>query len=230
MDNEFVIQLVRLIAAMGAGTVIGLEREYRGSEAGLRTHILVSAAAALLMLAVAFQNSWLPPGTSIDDVRLDPTRMAQGIMTGIGFLGGGVILKAGLSIRGLTTAASVWMTASIGIMFGIGMYFAAVAALGVALAALSVFPLLSRRLPTQRYVSLRVRIVEGASLTREQIGAVITNCGVSYDHHLGYSSVGAAREFDISCRTTDPENYAKLAEQLKGLIGVEDYSIEVSGS
>ena len=124
MDNEYVLISVRLVLAMVAGSLIGLERTYHGRPAGFRTHILVCTASSLLMLLTVFSTS-LTPGIPIETMRIDPTRMAQGLMTGIGFLGAGVILREGLTIRGLTTAASIWITSAIGIMIGMGMFFAA---------------------------------------------------------------------------------------------------------
>lgn len=105
--------VIHLVGALVAGGVIGLERSFHGRPAGFRTHALVCLASSLLMLVTLYQWKWLP-GVSLDTVRTDPTRMAQGIMTGIGFLGAGVIFKEGLSVRGLTTAASIWITAAIG--------------------------------------------------------------------------------------------------------------------
>src|SRR5690606_37309086 len=110
----------QLTVALAAGGVIGLERSYHGRPAGFRTHALVCLASSLLMLVTLYQQAWLLPGVPLDSVRTDPTRMAQGIMTGIGFLGAGVIFKDNLSVRGLTTAASIWVTAAIGILIGIG--------------------------------------------------------------------------------------------------------------
>src|SRR5689334_17412209 len=112
-----------LVAALLAGAVIGTERSIRGRAAGFRTHTLVCMASSALMLVTLYELrlAALIPG---DAVRIDPTRMAQGIMTGIGFLGAGVIFKEGLTVRGLTTAASIWTTASIGILMGIGLYSA----------------------------------------------------------------------------------------------------------
>ena len=77
------------------------------------------------MLVTVYQNEWMTH-VAIDAIRTDPTRMAQGIMTGIGFLGAGVIFKEGLTVRGLTTAASIWMTASIGILVGVGFWMPAI--------------------------------------------------------------------------------------------------------
>src|SRR6185436_21028356 len=104
MAQEYFEIVFRLIAALVAGGLIGLERSYRGRAAGFRTHALVCIASSLLMLVTVFEAHWI---TTIASARvvIDPTRMAQGIMTGIGFLGAGVIVKEGLTVRGLTTAA-----------------------------------------------------------------------------------------------------------------------------
>ncbi|HEY6106440.1 MAG TPA: MgtC/SapB family protein, partial [Anaeromyxobacteraceae bacterium] len=116
--------LVHLGAALLAGGAIGMERTFHGRPAGFRTHSLVCLASSLLMMVAVYQATWFrvsDPAT----VRIDPTRMAQGIMTGIGFLGAGVIFKEGLTVRGLTTAASIWITAAIGILCGVGLWLAA---------------------------------------------------------------------------------------------------------
>src|SRR4026207_1071391 len=118
--------VLRFLAALLAGALIGYERSYHGRPAGFRTHALVCTASSLLMLVTVYEAHWVR--ATADLVRLDPTRMAQGIMTGIGFLGAGVIMKDGLSVRGLTTAASIWITAAIGILTGIGFYFPAILA------------------------------------------------------------------------------------------------------
>src|SRR5688572_14837753 len=90
------------------------------------------------MLVTVYQSDWMT-SAPLDTIRTDPTRMAQGIMTGIGFLGAGVIFKEGLTVRGLTTAASIWMTAAIGILVGIGFYFAALVGTAATLTVLAVF-------------------------------------------------------------------------------------------
>src|SRR5512143_2193375 len=125
MEREGLDILARLLVATFAGGLIGLERTYHGRPAGFRTHTLVCTASSLLMLLTVYQWELLK-GVPLETVRVDPTRMAQGIMTGIGFLGAGVIMKEGLTVRGLTTAASIWVTAAIGILVGIGFWYAAV--------------------------------------------------------------------------------------------------------
>src|SRR5256712_8949593 len=119
MGHELLVVLLRIAAALLAGALIGFERTLHGRPAGFRTHALVCLASCLLMLVTVYQAQWMVV-VPLDAIKTDPTRMAQGIMTGIGFLGAGVIFKEGLTVRGLTTAASIWMTAAIGILLGIG--------------------------------------------------------------------------------------------------------------
>ncbi|MGE3146335.1 MAG: MgtC/SapB family protein, partial [Pseudorhodoplanes sp.] len=125
MGHDEWIMVARVLAATGIGALIGFERTFHGRPAGIRTHALVCITSALLMLVTVFQQKWMTE-MSPEAIRTDPQRMAQGIMTGIGFLGAGVIFKEGLTVRGLTTAASIWVTSALGILVGIGFYFAAI--------------------------------------------------------------------------------------------------------
>src|SRR5687767_8678605 len=125
-DGVYFDIVVRLAASLVVGGVIGLERSLHGRPAGFRTHSLVCVASTVLMLLTVSQSQWMT-GLPMEAIRADPTRMAQGIMTGIGFLGAGVIVKEGASVRGLTTAASIWITSAIGILVGVGFHFAAAA-------------------------------------------------------------------------------------------------------
>ena len=111
METPYATMTAHLLAALVAGGMIGLKRSLHGRPAGFRTHALVCAASSVLMLVTRYPWQWLP-GVPLETVRTDPTRMAQGIMTGIGFLGAGVIDKAGVSIHGLTTTASMWISAA----------------------------------------------------------------------------------------------------------------------
>src|SRR5256886_13610498 len=116
--------LLRLSVDAVLGAAIGLERELREREAGLRTHLLVSLGSALFTIVSAYGfHSFLASGSSV--VRADPTRIAAQIVTGIGFLGAGAIIRHGLSVRGLTTAATPWVAAATGMAAGAGDYWAA---------------------------------------------------------------------------------------------------------
>src|SRR4026209_1159156 len=138
MSQEIVVMSIRVLGAVLIGALIGLERSFRRRPAGFRTHALVCAASSLLLLVTVYQNEWMTQ-VSMEAIRTEPTRMAQGIMTGIGFLGAGVIFKEGLTVRGLTTAASIWTTAAIGVLVGVGFYLAAVLGAVAVLLILSVF-------------------------------------------------------------------------------------------
>ena len=127
--------VARLSVAGALGATIGVERELRDREAGIRTHLLVSLGSALFTILSAYGfHEFLASGATV--VRADPTRIAAQIVTGIGFLGAGAIIREGLSIRGLTTAATLWVVAAIGMASGAGWYGAAVATTVLTLFAL----------------------------------------------------------------------------------------------
>ena len=131
-------ELVRVVVAAGLGGAVGLERELRDHEAGFRTHLLVSVGSALFTLVSAYGfNEFLVGAGNV--VRTDPTRIAAQIVTGVGFLGAGAIIRQGFSVRGLTTAATLWVVAAIGMASGAGYYSAAV--ITTALVLFSLWPL-----------------------------------------------------------------------------------------
>ncbi|HEX2294912.1 MAG TPA: MgtC/SapB family protein [Actinomycetota bacterium] len=113
-----------MVLAAALGGLIGFEREVSDQPAGFRTHMLVSVGAALFTLAGAYGVEGLP-GDGPARIRFDPTRVAAQIVTGIGFLGAGAIIQQGFSVRGLTTAASLWVTAAVGLSAGLGYYWGA---------------------------------------------------------------------------------------------------------
>ena len=138
--------VARALAALAAGSVIGLERAYRGRAAGMRTNALVCFGAALLVAAAELGMGEQRAGGG------DPTRVIQGIVTGIGFLGAGVILQEGFSVRGLTTAASIWVVAAIGVLFGDGLYAAGVGATLLAWLSLEALRRVENRIPIHALV------------------------------------------------------------------------------
>ena len=225
MATEYLEITFRLIAALAAGGLIGLERSHRGRPAGFRTHALVCLASSLLMLVTVYESHWMPRDAAARVV-LDPTRMAQGIMTGIGFVGAGAIIKEGLTVRGLTTAASIWITAAIGILTGVGFYFAAVLGTVLTLGTLSAFRWIERRLPTESYALFTVRFAREAVMDEAALRHLITEHHLDL-HNLSYRLRGDVGQFEyrMVLRTLNPENLRKLSNTLSSRQGVLEYRI-----
>ena len=218
----------RLLAALVAGAVIGYERSYHGRPAGLRTHALVCMASSLLMLVTVYEAHWVQAHP--DSVRLDPTRMAQGIMTGIGFLGAGVIMKEGLSVRGLTTAASIWITAAIGVLSGIGFYFPLVLSVVLTLIVLSAFRWIEARVPTQAYYHCEVRLAQQPAMDEEALRGLIERHGFSIaNFSYRQDSEGRLRRYGMILRTSDRTGAARLAKTLHELEAVPEYRLAPTG-
>lgn len=215
--------VLRLLGAILAGGLIGLERSHHGRPAGFRTHTLVALASALLMLVTVYEAVWFQ---SVARVTVDPTRMAQGIMTGIGFLGAGVIVKEGLTVRGLTTAASIWITSAIGILSGIGFWFPAAIGTVLTLGTLSVFRWIEERLPSNSYAGFTVRYDRDAAMPEDDLRAVITKLGFSISNfHYRLGGEGTQLEYRMVLRTLRADNLRDLSEALNRMPAVREYRI-----
>ena len=229
MDPELQAIAIHLLLATGAGGIIGLERSYHARPAGFRTHTLVCLASSLLMLVTLYQSQWLPGGEA-EAFRTDPTRMAQGIMTGIGFLGAGVIFKEGLSVRGLTTAASIWITAAIGILFGIGFYYPAALAVVLTLSVLSVFRWIESKIPTHTYAHHQLRFDRQHVMPEPDLRALLHEHGFNVAN-LSYrtSDSGEQFEYRMVIRTSDLHNISRLSVSLREMPQVRSFRISPTG-
>ncbi len=227
---EGLTQLGELGLAFVLSALIGVEREVRQKSAGLRTHALVGVGAGLFMLISKYGFSdVLVPGRF---VVLDPSRVAAQIVTGIGFLGAGLIFVRRDSVRGLTTAAAIFLTAAVGAAAGAGLPVLAAAATGVYLLVVLALPLAVRRLPRSRWAIsvLRVRYVDGKGILRDILGFV-TGQGFSVaevetepysppaDEHDGAGSRSPCVEVMLQVFGRGSVN--DLAARLKDLPGVE---------
>ena len=228
MDPDYLVITLHLLGAVCAGGIIGLERSYHGRPAGFRTHTLVCLASSLLMLVMLYQWKWL--GVTSGTTQTDPTRMAQGIMTGIGFLGAGVIFKEGFSVRGLTTAASIWMTSAIGILFGIGFYFPAVVATILTLGVLSVFRRIETRMPSHSYAHYYIRFGRFDAMSEDQVRALLAHHGFTVAN-MSYrvTDDGSCFEYRMVLQTSDERNTAILADHLRTLKQVRTFQISPTG-
>jgi putative Mg2+ transporter-C (MgtC) family protein len=205
--------LLRVALAALLGGAIGFERELREREAGLRTHMLVAVGAALFTLVSAYAwTDWRFSNAS--GVVFDPTRIAAQVVTGIGFLGAGAIIRQGLSVRGLTTAATLWVVAAIGMATGAGFYTAAV--ITTVLVLLSLYPL---RVAAFR-ISERLRPEEGRLAVELASGA--TNVSVleaveaagAQVRSLEFEEEGDVRRVDMRVRIKSGRSAAELLDAL----------------
>ena len=147
-------------------------------------------------------------------------------MTGIGFLGAGVIMKERFAVRGLTTAASIWITASIGIIIGMGFYYAAILASGLTLGVLGLFRVLESHMPMFHYGRLMIRIRGGEHVTEQALLDLINGHDVrggSVSYHR--SNEGNTAQYQLSIHTRDIANFSRLAETLGTMKSIDEFSI-----
>lgn len=167
------VALVRLLLSLLIGGVIGFERASRRQNAGLRTHILICLGSTLLMLL----SIWVPD-EFMEAKNGDPGRIAAQVVSGIGFLGAGSIIRLGNTVKGLTTAASLWLVAALGLAIGAGMYIPCLVALGISLFALIVLEPIERYLfPAERFKHLVISY-SGNSEFPEKVRKVIEAYGI----------------------------------------------------
>lgn len=189
---------IRLAAALLAGIILGLEREKRGRAAGLRTTALVcvSSCVAMMLSELLPAAANLPPGTFGGD----PARLAAGVLTGMGFLGAGVIIRQDTLIRGVTTAAVLWLTCIVGLTIGSGHLGLGAASLAVALFILLGLPLIERHMDNDGYVTIEVAFI-GDAAPLEEIAGILKR------HRIRLLTTGVSREPDellVSIHATAP--------------------------
>jgi uncharacterized membrane protein YhiD involved in acid resistance len=214
LDVALQVELViRLLGAAILGAAIGLEREHHGQAAGTRTHLLVALGSAVFTELSAYGFPSDDP-----DVIVDPTRIAAQIVTGIGFLGAGAIIKYGTSIRGLTTAASLWCAAGVGMAMGAGAWIIAIAGTAIVVISLGPVAWLTRRsglAERELHVRLRMDRVEALGEVTEQL----TDRKV----HLADMTTGQVGDrVSADLRLTLPAGVSAddLVEALSGVAGV----------
>ncbi len=209
--------LLRLLLAAALGGAIGFERELRDHEAGFRTHLIVSLGACVFTLVSAYGwTDWTFSNTS--GVVYDPTRIAAQIVTGIGFLGAGAIIVRGVSVRGLTTAATLWVVAAIGMATATGYYEVAIGASILVLVSLGPLKLISTR-----FVA-RVRPSEaelGIQLTPEGQATRVLDAIEELGGRISHVEFGEERAIDVRLWASRRSESARVAEKVNELDDVE---------
>ena len=229
MGHDELVIIGRLAGALVIGAMIGFERSFHGRPAGFRTHALVCLASALLMLVTVYQLHWMTE-VPLDTIRADPTRMAQGIMTGIGFLGAGVIFKEGLTVRGLTTAASIWITSAIGILVGIGFWYPAILGAIAVLLVLSVFRFIETRLPSEFYAHHMLRFPRDRTMSEADVQKLIQNHGFTVANLSSRLTEGGQQfEYRMTIKSRDRGNADRLSSRLRDLPNIVEFRISPMG-
>jgi putative Mg2+ transporter-C (MgtC) family protein len=215
--------LLRPLLALLAGALVGLERSYRGRAAGLRTYALVSLGSAVLVtLADELARG---PGGGVGD----STRVIQGIVTGIGFLGAGVIVKEGFSVRGLTTAASIWVISAVGIAFGTGFYVLGAVATALTLALLSVLRSVEDRMPSQSFVHCHLCFRRDQMSDEDWLRTLVAEHGFTITD-LSYRLDSRLERFEYKfvMWSVDPHAVRNLTRALLAMPNVIDFRISPS--
>lgn len=183
--------LIRIVVSLAAGFLLGLERQFHRQPAGLKTHILICVGSTLLMIV----SLLLAGGMhyfGVDDSLLkssgtthlagDPARLAAQVVSGIGFLGGGAILRQGFNVKGLTTAATIWVSAAIGLAVGIGAFFAAGITLGCALVTLIILERFEEQLFPTKHIKTLFMVFEESSFSQKRLERELFRLKVTIDN------------------------------------------------
>jgi putative Mg2+ transporter-C (MgtC) family protein len=206
---------IRLLLAVVFGGLIGLERESHGRPAGFRTHILVSLGSTLVMMISTY-------GLGTISTDYDPGRIAAQVISGIGFLGAGTIMREGANIRGLTTAASLWAVAGIGLAVGIGMYYAAAAA-----TILVVITLIYLNKFELGHHSHTIRLTTSDKINQmAAVISVLTHYGVSINQIMVNNHLDGLVVIEININASRKHQLHELIHKLNELEGISRVSID----
>lgn len=208
--------LVRLLVAAIAGGIVGLEREVRGRQAGFRTYLLVCMGSACVMVVstrFAYFH-WTPnPATQVN---IDPARIAYGVMTGIGFLGAGVIVHSKGSVRGLTTAAGIWCIAGVGLAVGFGLYLFGLMASVLMVVALWLLDYVEAAIPKLRYRTVTVRTAWRSNCVRDTV-ARFKNAGFKIiDVRFNRDDDLASVNIDLHIAFRSIDHYISFEREMEG--------------
>lgn len=222
------IILLHLAGALALGILMGYERSFHGRAAGMRTYALVCLAATALTVVNAYPGLWYG-GIGGGAGGGDPTRVIQGIVTGIGFLGAGVIMRERLSIRGLSTAASIWTAAAVGVTIGLGFYAAAIGMAFLVILVMSAFRRLEAALPHHTVIQVMLVFERGHAPAAETIRAKALEHGyeiVSWAFHLRNGS--GHLEYQLTLQASGTPDPMELIDKLAHTSRVVEFRLSPS--
>ena len=215
--------IVRLFLGFAAGAIIGFERSSRRQVAGLRTHILIATGATLLMLL----SIYLPQQFGHDQRGGDPGRIAAQVVSGIGFLGAGAIIRLGNNVRGLTTAASLWFVAALGLAIGGGMFIVAGIAVALALVTLVLLSALEKKIfPSARFKLLEISYKESSPNTKETLDILKAARIYIQSMDVNQGSKDKGTKLRLLVRIPDAADISSIARSIKALDNVGKVEIK----
>jgi putative Mg2+ transporter-C (MgtC) family protein len=216
--------LIRLILGAIIGGIIGFEREIHGRAAGFRTQLIVCVAAVLIM--VTSENYYFHIHNLDASLRIDPARISAGALIGIGFLGSGVIIKSGYAVRGLTTAASIWIVSAIGLAIGGGLYFEGLITAAITFIALMVLRIFERQIKTLRFK--KIIISTFSSDAEDKIISILSNSNF-HIHSTNYEKNRTSGEitYHFTVSTRKKQTIGRLFHELSSLDFIN--TIKISG-
>lgn len=223
-----IVVFMNLLGALLLGLLVGYERAYHGRAAGMRTYGLVCMASAALTVISGYPGMWFG-GHAEGYITSDPTRVIQGIVTGVGFLGAGVIMREGFNISGLTTAASIWAASAIGVLVGVGFYAAAILLALLSAASMMWVSRLEAALPSRPAVAIVLRFRAGFAPREEVLYRVGRERG--YDIAKGSLSIRYEDEraewhfVAVALGKKAGAPIAELARELTVFEGVESFHL-----
>lgn len=219
-----------LVGALLLGLLVGYERSYHGRAAGMRTYGIVCMASAALTVFAGYPGFWWGGVEGLAHAPVDPTRVVQGIVTGVGFLGAGVIMKEGMNISGLTTAASIWASSAIGVLVGVGFYAAAIL-LSLLSASLMMWgSRLEMRLPSRRALGVTLGFAAGVEPDETPMREQMRAWGYAVAEgslHISRNEHRVLWQFVMVALRSNPEpsSLFELSRRLRLLDGVDNLQI-----
>ena len=218
--------IISLIMASVLGGIIGFEREVHGRPAGFRTHLLVALGACLFVQTSVFFYRQFGNFSGLQPVGVDPGRVAAQVVTGIGFLGAGAIIRSGESVRGLTTAACLWVVAAVGVACGVGMYGAALVVTLLAVMSLLLLKKVENYIKKDVYLTIRVWSADHAGVL-PQLEQVLKKCQVELlDVSVERDVAAGLVHYELETRHRSSEASCVIVEEFGAIEGVRKVSVQ----
>lgn len=229
-----IVVFMNLLGALLLGFIVGYERSYHGRAAGMRTYGLVCVASCAVTVISGFPNSWFGGAIMLQSAGVaipmpDPTRVIQGIVTGVGFLGAGVIMKEGLNISGLTTAASIWAASVIGILVGVGFYGAAILLTLLSAGCMMYVSRLESWLPSRHAIAVSLRFQPGFAPEEAEVRKKFADLGyevASGSYAIGFQSNAQEWRFvAVALQQNGITPLAGMSRHLVELPGIASFNV-----